>query len=259
VPEVGGSDRIGFFRSGYAREYITQIRDYELKNVTHITTRKMSMQQIIDILGMMAADRKANQEELLARMDKMDAKISKAAKQEEMLAELNAKMDANLAVIKSTINAFTEKFEQDPGMMQSVEEHQDVRSEDIVVRELKKRHRGRKSTAGRREEPKELTRGNHGTRRKLAAPGRKVSRRATVARRKRNVFRQIWTDINCGPRSTLAAAGRRMTCSAKMTQGTEHGLRKQGEDNIAPKTWKGRTKNKRLKNTTCKSDIRDRG
>jgi hypothetical protein len=33
----------------------------------------------------------------------------------------------------------------------------------------------------------------------------------------------------------------------------------QGEDNIAPRTWKGRTKkNKRLKNTKCKSGIRDR-
>jgi hypothetical protein len=62
----------------------------------------------------MTADRKANQEELLARMDKMDAKMANAAKQEEMLAELNAKMDANLAVIKSTINAFKEKMEPNP-------------------------------------------------------------------------------------------------------------------------------------------------
>jgi hypothetical protein len=42
--------------------------------------------------------------------------------------------------------------------------------------------------------------------------------------------------------------------------GTEHELQKQGEDNITPKTWKGRTKNnKHLKNTKFKSGIRDRG
>jgi hypothetical protein len=44
-------------------------------------------------------------------------------------------------------------------MMQSVEEHQ-VPKEDAVVKSVKgrkKRSRGRKSTAGRRGEPKELT------------------------------------------------------------------------------------------------------
>jgi hypothetical protein len=42
-------------------------------------------------------------------------------------------------------NKVTDKIEQDPRMMQSVEEHQDIRTEDIVVRPvngLKKRRRG---------------------------------------------------------------------------------------------------------------------
>jgi hypothetical protein len=42
-------------------------------------------------------------------------------------------------------NEATEKIEPDPGMMQSAEEHQDVPSEDVVVRPvkgLKKRRRG---------------------------------------------------------------------------------------------------------------------
>jgi hypothetical protein len=90
--------------------------------------------------------------------------------------------------------ANTEKTEQDTEMIQSAEEHQDVPSEGVAVMPVaksRKPRRVRKSTAGRRGEPKELTRGNHGSRRKLAAACRKVSRRATVALRKRNVFRNI--------------------------------------------------------------------
>jgi hypothetical protein len=79
-------------------------------------------------------------------------------------------------------------------MMQSAEEHQDIPCENVVVRQVKglrKQSRGRKSTAGLREEPKELTRGNCGSQRKLTAACKKVSRRATVARRKRNFLRKI--------------------------------------------------------------------
>jgi hypothetical protein len=79
------------------------------------------------------------------------------------------------------------------------------------VKERKKRCRGRNSTAGRRGEPKELTRGNCGYQRKLAAAFRKVSRRAKAAWRKRHLIRQIGTEDNYGPRSKLTAAGRRMT------------------------------------------------
>jgi hypothetical protein len=125
-------------------------------------------------------------------------------------------------------NEATEKIELDPGMMRSAEEHHDVPSEDVVraVKGLKKRHRGRKLTAGRRGEPKELTRGNCGSWRKLAAARRKVSRHATVARCKRNVFRKIWTEVNCGPRSTLAAANKRMDRCAGVTQrGGQDGTR----------------------------------
>jgi hypothetical protein len=73
-------------------------------------------------------------------------------------------------------NEVTEKIETDPGMMQSTEEHQDILSEDVAVlpvKGLKKRLRVRKLTAGRSGEPKELTRGNCGSRRKLAAACRR--------------------------------------------------------------------------------------
>jgi hypothetical protein len=54
------------------------------------------------------------------------------------------------------------KIEQDPRMMQSMEEHQDVPSEDVVLRPvkgLKKRRRVWKLAAERRQKPKEGTRG----------------------------------------------------------------------------------------------------
>jgi hypothetical protein len=70
---------------------------------------------------------------------------------------------------------------------------------------MKKRYRGRRLAAGRRREPKELIRGDCGSRRKLAAAYRKVSYRAAVARLKGNIFRVIRTQGNFGPRKELAA------------------------------------------------------
>jgi hypothetical protein len=70
---------------------------------------------------------------------------------------------------------------------------------------------------------RELTRRNCGSRRNLAAACRKVSRRATVAWRKRNAFRKIWTEVNCGPRSTLAAS--RQVDDPQCKNGTRHGTR----------------------------------
>jgi hypothetical protein len=109
------------------------------------------MQQILekmaadkeDFLARMKEDRKteqenmaAKQEDLLARMDKMDAKMAKADKQEEMLTEIKAKMDATIQSIRYVVQetnhqkveyvgadinqkteANTEKIHQ--GMMQS--------------------------------------------------------------------------------------------------------------------------------------------
>jgi hypothetical protein len=121
-------------------------------------TEKM-MQQIIEMLAKAEADTKAYQEKM-------------AADQEDMLT----RMDAIFETYKKRMRA-TKKTEQNPEMMQSAEEHQDVPSEDIAVmpvKGLKKWRRGRKSTAGRRGEPKELNRGNCRSRKKLAAACRKV-------------------------------------------------------------------------------------
>jgi hypothetical protein len=48
-------------------------------------------------------------------------------------------------------NEATEKIEKNPGMMQSVEEHQDVHNEDVAVMSVGEPQKGRrvwKSTAG---------------------------------------------------------------------------------------------------------------
>jgi hypothetical protein len=57
----------------------------------------MEMQQIIEMLAEMKADRKANQEDLLARMEpEIDAIGARTeATQDEMLADMGARMDAN--------------------------------------------------------------------------------------------------------------------------------------------------------------------
>jgi hypothetical protein len=78
------------------------------------------------------------------------------------------------------MKAATEKTEPDRGMMQSIAEHRVAPKEDAVVKQVKgrkKQHRGRKPAAGRRGKPKEITRGDCGSGRKLVAACRRVSRR----------------------------------------------------------------------------------
>jgi hypothetical protein len=80
--------------------------------------------------------------------------------------------------------------------IESEAEHRDVSTEEAAVKSsgtMKKRHRGRHLAARRRGQPKGLTRGICGSRRKLTAACRKVSRRARVAWHKRNVVRNKWT------------------------------------------------------------------
>jgi hypothetical protein len=51
-----------------------------------------------------------------------------------------------------------------------------------------------------------------------------------------------------------------MTHHAKVARDKEHGLQKQGKDDIAPRTLKGRTSRKeRLKGPECKIEIKNAG
>jgi hypothetical protein len=116
----------------------------------------------------------------------------------------------------------------DPGMMQSVEVHQEIPKEDATVMPvggLRKRRRDRNLAAGRRQKPKERIQATCESRR-LAVTNKKSTRRATVAWRKRNVFRRTVTQGNCGPQSTLTAAGIMMTRHAGVARSKKNFVRK---------------------------------
>jgi hypothetical protein len=81
----------------------------------------------------------------------------------------------------------------DPGMMQSIEEHQEIPKGEATVMpvgEPRKWRSVRNLAVERHKKRKERTRGKSGSRRKSAAAGRKVSRRAKVAWHKRNIARK---------------------------------------------------------------------
>jgi hypothetical protein len=148
------------------------------------------------------------------------------------------------------------KTKPDPGTMQSAEEHQEIPKEDAAVMSvggLKKRRRDRNLAAGRRQNPKRRIQANCESKKRLAAACKKITRHATVAWRKRNVFRRIVTQGICGRRSTLTAAGIRTTRCAKVARGREHGLHRQGKEDTVPRPRKGRTeKNERFKGRNAK-------
>jgi hypothetical protein len=148
------------------------------------------------------------QDQMLSDMKAHQAKMG--SNQKKMLGSM-AKFEEIMDLMKATLNTHTEAKKIDPRMMQSIQEHQDVPSEDVAVMPVakpRKWRRVRKLTAGRRGEPKELNRGNHGSWKMLAAACRKVSCHATVAWRKRNLIRQIWTKVNCGPRKQFQISSR---------------------------------------------------
>jgi hypothetical protein len=157
---------------------------------------------------------------------------------------VRAELDETTACHEAT------RTESDPGTMQSVEEHQEIPKEDAAVKPVKgrkKRRRGRKLTAGRPGELNELTRSDYGSGKKLAAACRKMTRRAAVARRKRNVFRKTGTQGNCGPRKRLTAAGIKMTRRARVAWPMENFVRKDWTRNQAEQeTPKRRNDGKRL-------------
>jgi hypothetical protein len=104
-------------------------------------------------------------------------------------------------------------------MAPEVAQQREVPNEGAVVKPVngrKKRYKGKKQAAERREEPKEMTQGISGSRRKLAAACRKVSRPATVARGRRHAFKKEQTQDGCQRR--LAAARRGTSHRAEMTR-----------------------------------------
>jgi hypothetical protein len=163
---------------------------YGLTHGTHITYKMVdNIQQTLERLL-------ALQEQTMAKMDAshneiMDSNQGKAAsmtKLEEKMDNYRKKRIAILDDYHEGIMACLGKteatdFKVNPEEMQPVTGHQEVSLKDTVVkpvRGLKTQCMGRKSTAGGRGEPKELTRGNCGSWRKLSAACRKMSHRAKV-------------------------------------------------------------------------------
>jgi hypothetical protein len=74
---------------------------------------------------------------------------------------------------------------------------------------------------------------DHGSRKKLAAACRKASRRATVAWRKRKVFRKSWTHGNCGLRKEVTASRKKVTHCAR------HRRKVQNKEKVAQRSPTG--------------------
>jgi hypothetical protein len=166
--------------------------------------------------------------------------------------------------MKGKTEADTEKTEPDPGMMQSTEEHQEIPKGEAAVMpvgEPRKRRRVRSLAAGHRQKRKERTRGNRGYRRKSAAACRKVSRRAKVVWRKRNLIRKMWIQDNCEPWKRWTVTGRKATSRATVSWCSENVVRKNWIRNHAKRgTLKRRKDGERLwKCLEYSNGIRSRG
>jgi hypothetical protein len=111
-----------------------------------------------------------------------------------------------------------------------------------------------------RQKMKESTQGNDGSKRKSVAACRKVSRCAKVAWQKRKLVRKIWTQGNCGSWKELAVARREMTHHAEVARRRGHNHKRYDQDNVAPRTLKGRKSGmRRWKGPECNSGMRNRG
>jgi hypothetical protein len=173
--------------------------------------KDQTMQQIMEILAKLNAKMDANQAEM-----KVDRKAHQArmdAKHKEMMAMLAAHHIRMMACLGKR-EADTEMAEPDPGMMQSTEEHQEIPKGEAAVMpvgEPRKRRRVRNLAAVRRQKQKERIRTSCESKRRSTVACRKVSRRAKVAWRKRNLFRTVQTQRNCGLRKRFVVTGKRTT------------------------------------------------
>jgi hypothetical protein len=114
--------------------------------------------------------------------------------------------------------------EPDPGITQSIEEHQEIPKGEAAVMLVggpRKLHRVRNLVALRHQKLKERTGGNRGSRSKLTAACRKVPRHAKLAWGKRNLFRKMGNLEMCGRHKEFAAARIRMTFCAEVARHKE--------------------------------------
>jgi hypothetical protein len=215
-------------------------------NQTEINTRKdtNSKEKEVKMDGNQA--KAAKQEEILAQ---------RSARMDKNLNEMREEIKSGQAEIRSTICAFRSElketiqhemkaviqpmrselgkttacneatdFEPNPGMMQSIEEHQEIPKGEAAVMpvgEPRKRRRVCNLAAERRQKTRERAQGYSESRRKSAAACRKVFRRAKVAWRKINFIRKIQIQASRESRKELAVARRDdASCKRAIAQGT---------------------------------------
>jgi hypothetical protein len=179
-----------------------------------------------------------------------------------MVEEMNTKMDANQAEMRSTVCACQSELDEiiqremkpvtqpirseldetaacketteakpDQGLTQSIEEHQEISKREATVTLIK--------------EPRKRC--------------RVFNLAACAARRRRKEPGEI---VEPGGSRLLQQEGvpMRTNHSAKLTRGNEHGLHRQAKDNSAPRIPTGRTSRmRRWIGPECNNDIRDRG
>jgi hypothetical protein len=182
---------------------------HEALNEINFNMKSNQVDMLTRMEEKMEANTKANQEDMLTRMqEKMEANTK--ANQEDMLARMQEDIKSGQAEMRSIFDAWltdlkdgrkettayqeTTESEPNPGMMQSIEGHQKIPKGEaggMQVGEPKKRRRVWNLAAERRQKPKERTQGYCESRRKLAAACRKVSSRAKVAWRRRNIIRKM--------------------------------------------------------------------
>jgi hypothetical protein len=189
----------------------------------------MEVQQIMKMLIEMKADRKADGEDLLTRLEaKTDANQMKTDNNQERmdvnLKEMREDIKSGQAEMRSIVGAFQEKMdqcaasrrddqketvsfqetteahleceEQTSVTMEFEEEHQVAPKEEAAVMPvggLRKRRRDRNLAAGPRQEPKGRIQENSESRRRLTVAGRKRTCHARVAWRRENCVRKDWT------------------------------------------------------------------
>jgi hypothetical protein len=184
--------------------------------VSHMDIHQKKMEAGIE------AERKVDQEEMLARVDAIQEKLD--ANHEDIMAEQRPwqkEMKANPEPRKAM------DLEANPGEKESGAVHEEVPKEHAAVKPvggLRKWHRGQHLAAGRHGQPEEGTWGNYG----------------------------FW--------KKLVAARGRMTRHAGVAQHKGHRLQGQSKDDVLPRTSKRRTLGRRYQQKLeCKNGIRNRG
>jgi hypothetical protein len=161
------------------------------------------------------AEMKADQGDLKRMMEEMNAKVDISHK--KTMAKLDALHERTVASLGKTEAT---DFEANP----EETEHQDILKEAAAITPVGKPRKWRRvcnlAAERRQKKEKERTQGNCESRRRLAVACRKVSRRAKVAWRKRNLFMNIRT-LEYGKRIRLCQNKDDPLCKSGTAQGTK--------------------------------------